>query len=199
MRRLAMLTTGIVAVLMILVLTAGCAVYKDNTNFQDIGVVRTDAEGETLWEQTVDDSGYGDYLSEVTASSDGRVFVVSILTNPPKSNLSMDTNWVACLGPNGEKLWNWSGSSYPDDLAPAPDRGCVAVFGYGGIVKIGPEGSTGWTVPVSEILEQFPERKRPSSAEMSAIALAASGRYIVGGDLPTHSPDGALCVPRKNT
>ncbi|MBP2145355.1 outer membrane protein assembly factor BamB [Methanofollis sp. W23] len=184
----------IATVLIAFTLTGGCAVYKDNTNFQDIGVVRTDAEGETLWEQTIDDSGYGDYLQEVTASPDGRVFVVSILTNPPKSNLSMDTNWVACLGPDGKKLWNWSGSSYPDDLAPSPDGGCIAVFGYGGIVKIRSDGRTGWTVPESEILEQFSVRKRPSSADMSAIAQTESGRYIVGGDLPTHSPDGALCV-----
>ncbi|MBP2145354.1 hypothetical protein J2129_000808 [Methanofollis sp. W23] len=172
--------------LMILVLIAGCV---DDSNSYDIGVVRTNTEGETLWDQNVD-SGYGDHLhwtsslqSDVVSMPDGKVFVGYRLYNRPSSDPSMHMGWITCLGPDGEKIWDWSmESKWPAAYAPTSDGGCIVVPHWmKSLVKIGPGGKTEWTVFASAILEQLPPKKRPTDASISSIASTDSGHYLVGG------------------
>ncbi|MDD3620890.1 MAG: hypothetical protein PHQ81_00590 [Methanofollis sp.] len=170
---------GLIAALMAFVLTAGCSYYSSDTNPQDIGVVRVDAEGETLWDQTLD-SGYGDYLfrmhrlSDVVSVPEGRVFVGYNLRNRPSSDPSMHMGWITCLGPDGEKIWDWSmESEWPAAYAPTLDGGCIVIAELGSgprIVMIGSDGMTRWGIYASAI-----------SFEPTAIASMNSGNYIVGG------------------
>lgn len=181
---------GLAAILILLVLTAGCAYYSSNTNYQDIGVVRVDTEAVTLWDQTVD-SGYGDYIyhvsthSDLVSAPDGGVFVGYHLLNRPRSDPSMPMGWVTSLGPDGERRWDWSmDSDMPWAFAPAPDRGCVVLpetYSESRIVKIGPDGRTEWTVFTPAILNAFPEKKRPKAVSFSSIAPTTSGEYLAGG------------------
>lgn len=167
---------GLAAVLMALVFTAGCAYQSSDSNTGDIGVIKTDTEGATLWDRTID-SGYTDYLfrmthlSDVVSATDDRVFVGSNLNNPPRSNPSAPMGRITCFGPDGEELWNWNSSEWPADFAPAPDGGCVVVSeAYeNNVVKIGPDGRTRWTVFASTL-----------SFEPTAVASTAAGHSIVG-------------------
>jgi len=168
---------GLAAVLMALVLTAGCAYQASDSNYQDIGVIKTDTEGATLWDRTID-SGYTDalfrmtHLSDVVSATDGRVFVGYNLVYRPRSDPSMHMVWITCFGPDGEGIWNWSVDlDLPNDIAPAPDGGCVVVAdtSKNAAVKIGPDGRTRWTVCASTL-----------SFEPTAVASTAAGRYIVG-------------------
>lgn len=170
-------------VLMALVLTAGCADVgqSDTAAYVDIGIIRADAEGATLWDQTLDSSGDDYYhvspLPAVASPSGDRVFVGYHLLDPypyPCPESPLYTGEISAFGPEGKTLWiqgmEWD---WPAVLAPTPDEGYLCIPDIPeerSVVNIGPDGRSRWAVFASAF-----------SFEPTAVASTAAGCSIVGG------------------
>jgi hypothetical protein len=109
--------------------------FAGNRGSMDLLVIRTDGDGNRLWQRSYGGSGY-DAAASILATNDGGFLIAGQTTSRDGDVAGVHGNndfWLVKLDGSGNKLWSrtYGGSGYDGAAAMAatPDGGCV-LAGY---------------------------------------------------------------------
>jgi len=186
------LTNIVLAALLVsLVLTAGCAYHFGNKDAQDLSIVRVDASGAEMWRHTID-SGFGggfEAISSMAPTPEGGVFVSHYYLYPPRSHPDK-LYWTTCIGADGSVVWDRDFSSTFKSMTPTPDGGFIGITEYGfRVVRVGPDGSPAWTINQTTIADILPEPRKDhyTTPQFNTVVPVGPERYVIAGNLGVSS------------
>jgi len=172
---------------------------KSSPNFgtADFWVVRTDANGNKLWDASFGGSNY-EYLYSLTETTDGGFLIGGMSDsdsggNKTSPNLGLNDYWVVRLNSQGQKVWEqtFGGSDHEilTGLRQTSDGGFILAGGssspvgpnktsanYGGadfwLVRLDPTGHKLWEHSYGGGADDYP---------WGGVALTTDGGFLVGG------------------
>lgn len=102
-------------------------VFKPDTGFTDVWIIKTDAEGKMVWNKTIGE-GYNDEISLMDINFQNEIIGAGYTWSGMDSS-SRET-WIFKLGVDGTKIWSKKmGRFFVNDLAPARS-GNIYLGGY---------------------------------------------------------------------
>jgi protein involved in ribonucleotide reduction len=178
--------------------------FVGNRGSMDMLVIRTDADGNRLWQKTYGGSGY-DAAAALLATPDGGFLMAGQTTSTDGDVTNAHGNndfWLMKLDASGNKVWSkaYGGSGYDGatSMAPAPDGGFIIV-GYASSSNGDVSGHLNdplnfydvWVLKVDASGNKVWDRNYGGAGDdlASTVHTAPGGGYYIGGYTQSNNHD----------
>lgn len=154
--------------------------YAESDSFpnRERWLVKTDADGNLLWEKTLG-GGFGSYTDQSIqqTSDDGYILAGNTVINKP-GQMPSQVPWLVKTDASGDVLWErtFEQSNVKSALSvlETTDGGYIVAGGFGadglGLIRTDADGNMLWDRTFGE-----------SNAEINSLSLTADGGYIIAG------------------
>jgi len=175
--------------------------YSYGAGSDDAWLIKTDANGNKLWDKTFGES-HDDGLYSVQQTSDGGYIIAGYTDSYFHENHDLLNLWLIRVDKNGDQIWTKtlpSEAAYPISLAysvqQTSDNGCI-VIGYEGGASLWPPDSTGiWLIKMDKdgniiwSRNDFGGSSKGSWDNIGySVQQTSDGGYILVGSTPSYAP-----------